>query len=184
MQALGKYDEIGKFWPKSVPMPAELRLLCDYALEHPDEAISGEFRLGGAREGQFRALVNGADQRLGQFGRGSTGSKYCVCLQVDGRTPIVHLGSEGDYLIVLGATFVDFLAELAVGYWELGHHVRIEENADGTPDLCGSEPNPTFSRWVEERFHIAIPKTAKKMQADAASPHDDFAAWLKQQVEY
>lgn len=56
------------------------------------------------------------NDRFGVFGAGSTGNLYAFWIDDSGQQKIVHLGSEGDELLVLGNTFIEFLQYLSIGY--------------------------------------------------------------------
>ena len=112
---------IRKGFPPSIRFPEELGLLCDWT-EQNGYPVSGSFELraddGEAIYWWFRS--HAADDRLAQFGAGADGSLYCVWKQADGREPIVHLGSEGDALMVLAGSIQEFITLLAVGDGEIG----------------------------------------------------------------
>lgn len=54
--------------------------------------------------------------RFGVFGAGSTGNLYAFWIDDKDEQKVIHLGSEGDNLLVLGNNFVEFLQYLSIGY--------------------------------------------------------------------
>lgn len=114
---------IRKGFPENINFPEELSMLCDWDSSKDGHVLSGGFELR-ADEGDTMFYYFGgrqADDCLAQFGAGPDGSLYCIWKQDDGRQPIVHLGSEGDSLMVLASDMREFLALLAVGYlWLVG----------------------------------------------------------------
>jgi hypothetical protein len=166
-------DAIQKGFPSSISFPEELGLLCDWT-EQNGYPISGYFELraddGEAIYWWFRS--HAADDRLAQFGAGADGSLYCVWKQDDGREPIVHMGSEGDALMVLASNMKEFITLLAVGYGEIGF-----EDLSAPPE-SQDDVNPRFQRWVAETFAVTIPSTGRDIVARATSEHDDFKIFV------
>ncbi len=167
-------DAIQKGFPASISFPPELELLCEWAEKHGDQ-ISGYFELraddGEAIYWWFRS--HAADDRLAQFGAGADGSLYCIWKQGDGREPVVHMGSEGDSLMVLAGTMKEFLRLLAVGYGELGF-----EDVSLPPE----EPddiNPSFQKWVEDTFDVIVPATGQEIVDRAHLEYDNFEAFVE-----
>ena len=164
---------IQKGFPSSITFPSELGLLCEWT-EKNGYPISGDFELR-ADDGEaiyWWFMSHAADDRLAQFGAGADGSLYCIWKQEDGREPIVHLGSEGDALMVLAGSMKEFIILLAIGYGELGFEDLSEppEEAEGG--------NPTFQKWVKKTFGATIPKTGQEIVERAGRDHDDFAAFV------
>lgn len=167
-------DAIQKGFPPSISFPPELGLLCEWT-EQNGYPISGYFELraddGDAIYWWFRS--HAADDRLAQFGAGPDGSLYCIWRQVDGREPIVHMGSEGDALTVLAGSMKEFITLLAVGYGEIG----FEDLS--VPPEAQDDVNPRFQRWVEETFAVAIPMTGQAIVNRAIHDHDDFESFVE-----
>ena len=166
-------ERIQKGFPSTIQFPEEFGLLCDWTKEN-GYPISGYFQLR-ADDGEaiyWWFWSHAADERLAQFGAGADGALYCIWKQEDGREPIVHLGSEGDALMVLAGDMKEFLTLLAIGYGELG----FEDLSIPPQDQECIQPK--FQSWVEETFQVKIPATGKEMVDRASSEHDDFAAFV------
>ncbi|MFI4862006.1 MAG: hypothetical protein ACIAXF_15170 [Phycisphaerales bacterium JB063] len=166
-------DTIQKGFPDSIHFPRELELLCEWC-DVNGYPISGCFEL---RADDCKAIYywfrsHAADDHLAQFGAGADGSLYCIWKQQDGREPIVHMGSEGDALMVLAGSMTDFIRLLAVGYEEIGF-----ENLSAPPEE-DSGINPHFQKWVAETFSVSIPATGSEIVEPAGRDHDDFKAFV------
>lgn len=171
-------DLIRRHFPSTIPFPAELAQLCQWHTENGDP-ISGDFRLDEDEYG-FIARWFGSDEdrelqpvedRFGLFGAGPDGSLYAIWLQDDGRSPIVHMGSEGQKNLVLAANMLDFVRLLAIGYAEIGFSEYYWE-----PQPEGI--NPRFQQWVTETFKVTIPVAGAAIIIPAQQEHDDFQAWI------
>jgi hypothetical protein len=164
---------IRKGFPPSIRFPEELGLLCDWT-EQNGYPISGYFELraddGEAIYWWFRSRA--AVDRLAQFGAGADGSLYCIWKQADGREPIVHMGSEGDALMVLAGNMKEFITLLAVGYGEIG----FEDLP--VPPVSQDDVNLTFQNWVEETFAVTVPPTGRDIVDRATREHHDFKAFV------
>ncbi len=171
-------NEIKKGFPSSITFPAELGILCDWLAENR-YPISGYFELraddGEAIYWWFRS--HAADDRLAPFGAGADGSLYCIWKQNDGREPIVHLGSEGDALMVLAADMKEFITLLAIGYGEIG----FEDLS--VPPQEEEDINPNFQKWVEDTFSVKIPATGEEIVDRATKKHEDFPAFVASVTE-
>ena len=89
-------NHLAQSFPPSIPLPRELRSLCDWVRDN-GYPISGYFELREHDDETLRCWF-GSDKAIGQlaqFGAGPDGSLYCIWRQEDGRMPIVHMGSEG-----------------------------------------------------------------------------------------
>ena len=166
-------NEILKGFLSAITFPVELGMLCDW-LEKNGYPISGYFELraddGEAIYWWFRS--HAADDQLAQFGAGADGSLYCIWKQSDGREPIVHLGSEGDALIVLASNMKEFITLLAIGYGEIG----FEDLS--VPPQEEEDINPKFQKWVEDTFSVKIPATGGEIVDRATKAHEDFPAYV------
>ncbi len=171
-------DAIKKGFPPSITFPDELGLLCDWR-EQNRYPISGYFELraddGEAIYWWFRS--HAADDRLAQFGAGADGSLYCIWKQEDGCEPIVHMGSEGNALMVLASSMKEFITLLAVGYGEIGFE-DLSQPPESQDDI-----NPRFQRWVEETFAVTVPAIGREIVERARQDHDDFAAFVNSVTE-
>src|SRR6476620_1817078 len=121
---MGRADRIEAEFPPGVKMPDELRRLCDF-LDRTGYPISGWMKL--RPEGECLKGWFGADSEawrdLAGFGAGPDGSSLAFWLYAGpdiSVAPVVHLGSEGDHLMVIADNFRDFLAVFGIGYAELG----------------------------------------------------------------
>jgi hypothetical protein len=156
-------------------MPPELRALCDY-LDRTDYPLSGYHRLrpeGAALKAWF-GDGSEAWRQLAGFGSGPDGSILVLWLHAGPDTaaaPVVHLGSEGDNLMVLADNVRDFLHLLAIGYNELGFC-----------DLSAPPPEPgTAERlrvWLASEFGIRPPATGAELVRRAQARHPDFEQWV------
>ena len=166
-------ESIKSGFPETISFPTELGLLCDWHEEN-GYPISGSFELraddGKAIYYWFRS--HAADHYLAQFGAGADGSLYCIWKQKDGREPIVHLGSEGDALMVLAANMRDFIRLLALGYDEIGFEDMSVAPSDAE---C---INPNFQAWVTETLGLVIPDRGSEITNAASKEHDDFEAFV------
>jgi len=163
-------------FPPNVPMPDQLRKLCDY-LDDTGYPISGYMRLrpeGEALKAWF-GPTSKAWKTLAGFGSGPDGSILAIWLY-PGRdvhnAPIVHMGSEGNKLQVIADDIGDFLRLFAIGYGELGFD-----------DLSLPPEEPASAQklrdWLELEFGITPPSTGKDIVTRAKSNHPDFAAWVE-----
>lgn len=166
-------SEIRAGFPSTITFPDELGLLCDWC-DRNGYPISGDFELraddGEAIYWWFRS--HAADDRLAQFGAGGDGSLYCIWKQADGREPVVHLGSEGDALLVLASSMREFVALLAIGYEEIGF-----DDLSAPPDDDESI-NVEFQNWVSDTLGVDIPKSGQAIVDRARNNHDDFPAFV------
>ena len=160
-------------FPSSIPVPYALDQLRQWTKKHGGP-ISGSFELRADTDGAIRhwfgtdAVLN----RFAMFGAGADGSPYTLWRQDDGRTPVVHLGSEGTNNFVLAADFVQFLRLLAVGYSEIGF-----ENLGLPPSPEGI--NPAFQTWVERMFFVKVPATGSLITEPAQRTHQNLQAWIE-----
>lgn len=163
-------------FPKTIAVPDPLVRLRQW-LETSGYPISGCFEL---RTDDCGAIHHwfGTDSildRLAMFGAGADGSPYAIWLQDDGRTPIVHMGSEGVKNFVLAPDFVQFLRLLAIGYDEIGFD-------DLSVPPTGKDVNPDFRDWVQTTFSVNIPVTGSEIAEPAKRNHQDFEAWIQRIV--
>jgi hypothetical protein len=169
-------NSLSKSFPAGIELPSAFRALCDWVAKN-GYPISGYFELREHDDETIRCWF-GCDAAVGdlaQFGAGADGSLYCLWRCPDGRTPIVHMGSEGDNNFVLAATPVDFLRLLAVGYDEIGF-----ADFDAPPPVGTGESsvNRSLQQWVEDSFGVTVPQTGSEITRDAQASHDDFQAWI------
>lgn len=162
-------------FPPGVTMPAEMRRLCDH-LDLTDYPISGYMKLrpeGEGLKGWFGASSEAWHQLAG-FGAGPDGSTLASWLYAGSdvaAAPIVHLGSEGDHMLVLADNFRDFLTLFGIGYGELGFDDL---------SLPPHEPESAerLRAWLAAEFGIHCPKTGIELVRRAQARHPDFAAWV------
>lgn len=165
-------QESAESFPASIPLPRELRALCDW-LETNGYPISGAFELR-KHEVETICLWFGSERAVGhlaQFGAGSDGCLYCIWRQGDGRSPIVHMGSEGQDNVVLASDALGFLRLLAIGYEDIGD---ADFSSPPEPDCA----NPAFQAWVSETYGVTIPKTGSEITLTAQETHGDFQSWI------
>ncbi len=168
-------DRIAAEFPPNVRMPDELRQLCDFQ-DRSGGYISGHMELGPQGEGLKAWFGPGSDaaQQLAGFAAGPDGSSLALWLYAGSDSapaPVVHLGSEGDRLIVLAANMREFLMLFGIGYSELGHD-----------DLSEPPENPESAAklrdWLLSEFQITTPKTGVEIVNNARSAHPDFEQWV------
>jgi hypothetical protein len=159
-------------FPAGIAVPPELESLCTWLAKH-GYPISGGFELYADEHESIRHWfgTDAVNDRFGVFGTGPDGSLYAIWRQDDGRTPIVHMGSEGQNNFVLAGKMLDFLRLLAVGYDEIGF-------ADLAAPPDGDGVNPAFRRWVEETFRTRVPATGVEIRSPAQASHQDFQSWI------
>lgn len=126
----------------------------------------GSYYISGCFEWQsddYEAITQwfGSDynDRFGVFGAGSSGNLYAFWIDDNGEQKIVHLGSEGDELLVLGNTFIEFLQYLSIGYddpYSEDFHLTINE-IQQRDKVDYSFP----AEQMEQHYH-----DAKKLQTD------------------
>src|SRR6476620_11602483 len=121
---MGRADRIEAEFPPGVKMPGEMRRLCDF-LDRTEYPISGSMKLRPEGEGLKGWFGAGSEawHQLAGFGAGPDGSTLASWLYAGpdvASAPVVHLGSEGDQLVVLADNFREFLALFGIGYGELG----------------------------------------------------------------
>jgi hypothetical protein len=112
-------DIIEAEFPPGIKMPPELRELCDF-LDRTGYPLSGYNRLRPEGESLKGWFGDGSEacRQLAGFGVGPTGSVLALWVYAGSDTtkaPVVHLGSEGDYLVVLADDFREFRP-----FWRLG----------------------------------------------------------------
>lgn len=115
-------ENIKKHMSEQIIVPAEFDEFYHWSQKQINKydhhcSISGSFEW---RADDYEALNSwfGLDvsDRFGVFGAGSTGNLYAFWIDDDGEQKIVHLGSEGGELHILGENFAEFLRFLAIGY--------------------------------------------------------------------
>ena len=113
--------------------------------------------------------------RLVPFAKTSGDGGYAALwLDEAGHQHIVHLGSEGEALCVLGKDAVDFLRLLAIGYNELCVGLTGPDEAPrDAPEFGTLVANPPFQDWVRTTFDVEIPATAGEI---VGRPPDSFAS--------
>ncbi|GJE19008.1 hypothetical protein [Methylobacterium marchantiae] len=156
-------DRFGTLQPLEPPYRGAVVL---FRIETEEEARS-------FAEGWFGTPDHAA--RLVPFARtGADGSYAAFWLDNEGEQHIVHLGSEGDGLCVLGETPLDFLRLLGIGHNELGTGLAQpdEEPAD-EPDYDMEVDNPPFREWLTTTYGVTIPA---KVSQIVPAPPDSFAA--------
>lgn len=171
-------EEFARSFPSSIPLPNELLALCHW-YQRNGTPISGYFRLC-QHEDQTIRFWFGSEKAIGSlgiFGATPDGSLYCVWRQDDGRTPIVHLGSEGEGNFVLASNTLDFLRLLAIGYDEIGF-------ADLSSPPDGEDVNPAFQAWVTDTFNVSIPEVGAEITRPAQDVHNDFQDWIDPRIGY
>jgi hypothetical protein len=172
---VGRADRIEAEFPPGVKMPDELRQLCDF-LDRTDYPISGWMKLrpeGEGLKGWFGAESE-AWRRLAGFGAGPDGSSLALWLyagQDTSAAPVIHLGSEGDHLMVVADNFRDFLALFGIGYAELGFDDLSKPPAE-------PESAARLREWLASEFNIQCPETGLELVRRAQKRHPDFAAWV------
>lgn len=165
-------DALAKSFPASISLPDEFRSLCDWVAAN-GYPISGFFELREHDDETIR-LWFGSEKAIGhlaQFGSGPDGSLYCIWRQEDGRSPFVHMGSEGQNNFVFATDALDFLGLLAIGYDELGFD-------DLSSPPAGERVSRRFQSWVSSTFNDSIPRTGCEITERAQRAHDDFQEWV------
>lgn len=172
-------ERIEAEFPPGITMPPELRMLCDY-LDRTGYPLSGHHKL--RPEGAaLRAWFGGdseATRQLAGFGAGADGSTLALWLYAGpdaSKAPVVHLGSEGDALMVLANDFREFLHLLGIGYGEIGF-----EDLDAPPQE--PESAERLRGWLASEFGIVPPETGGALVRAAKARHPDFAAWVQESV--
>lgn len=124
--------------------------------------------------------------RLVPFAKTSGDGGYAAFwLDDEGRQHIVHLGSEGEGLCILGSDPVEFLRLLAIGYSELCVGLTgPDEPPRDAPEYGTLVANPPFQDWVRTTFQVSIPATAGAIvgtPADslASASDDPFWNWVR-----
>ena len=172
---MGRADRIQAEFPSDVTMPDELRRLCDY-LDRTDYPISGYMKLRPEGEGLKGWFGEGSEawQQLAGFGAGPDGSTLALWLYAgrdSSNAPVVHLGSEGNSLIVLADNILDFLSLFGIGYGELGFDDLSEppEQPETAKDL---------REWLNAEFGIHPPATGIELVKRVQSQHPNFEKWV------
>jgi hypothetical protein len=173
---VGLADRIAAEFPPGVAMPDELRQLCAF-VERTDAPFSGLMNLGPEGEGLRAWFGEGCEawRHLAGFGNGPDGSIFALWLYggLDTtRSPIVHLGSEGDRLVVIADNLRAFLALLAIGYDELG----FDDLAKPPEKPQTAEP---LRQWVLSTFGIEAPRTGIELMRQAQMRHPSFERWIE-----
>lgn len=176
------FENICEGIPNDIQIPMELEKLCDWA-EQNGYPISGYFEIR-PDDGETMRYWLGSDDvshRFGIFGAGSSGEIYAIWKDDTGKQKIVHLGSEGDSLIILADDFVDFLRLLAIGYNDLGYDdltKSLEELGQNGYDMNGK--NQKFTNWVEKEFVVKIPRTGNEI---VDVNNKEFESWIEEQQQ-
>ncbi|MBW3599418.1 MAG: SMI1/KNR4 family protein [Planctomycetes bacterium] len=173
---MGRADKIEAEFPPGIRMPQELRRLCDF-LDRTDYPISGSMRLRPEGEGLKAWFGDGSDawRQLAGFGSGPDGSTLALWLYAGTDTstaPVVHLGSEGDHLMVIADNFRDFLALFGIGYGELGFDDLSKPPAE-------PETAARLREWLAAEFGISCAATGIELVQHAQACHPDFAQWVR-----
>lgn len=170
-------DALAASFPPKIELPQEIRALCAWVATN-GYPISGYFELRAHEDETLRCWFGNekAIGQLAQFGAGADGSLYCVWRRPDGSTPIVHLGSEGDALLVLAPTALEFLRLLAIGYGELGY-AELDKPATEEEEAA-EQIHPKFQQWVRDTFGVSVPETGVEIVAPGSAAHAIFAAWV------
>ncbi|TPN82796.1 hypothetical protein [Aquimarina algicola] len=160
-------EDIKEKIPPTIEIPKEFDLFYEWTKEHEEEVISGcfEWRSNYAEfiEGWFGA--NKAE-KFGMFGAGSTGNIYAFWINENGTQKIVHIGSEGEEMLIIADNFIDFLRFLAIGYDDpsedmnktiFDYYIGEYGEEEGQEEL-EYYVNTEFQNWVRETFNVTIPK--------------------------
>ena len=172
---MGRADRIEAQFPTGIKMPDEMRHLCDF-LDRTDYPISGYMKLRPEGEGLKGWFGNGSEawRQLAGFGAGPDGSSLASWLYAGtdvSAAPVVHLGSEGDQLVVLSDNFRDFLTLFGIGYGELGFD-------DLSKPPVEPESAERLREWLASEFGIRCPEAGIELVQRAQTRHPDFAAWV------
>lgn len=173
---MGRADRIEAEFPPGVKMPGEMRRLCDF-LDRTEYPISGSMKLRPEGEGLKGWFGAGSEawHQLAGFGAGPDGSTLASWLYAGpdvASAPVVHLGSEGDQLVVLADNFREFLALFGIGYGELGFD-------DLSRPPAKPESAERLRAWLAAEFGIRCPETGIELVRRAQALHPDFAAWVQ-----
>ena len=161
-------DNIKQTFPTEIDFPMELQLLCEWVEENGYDSIATDFRLGAAPNLVSSYFHNGGklEKHLVAFANSSDGGIFALWRTNEGQK-VVHLGSEGNNWFVLADDFADFVATLAIGYSNLA-----EDDLLNPP--VGNGPDAKFKTWVETKFGLRIPDSAKNIdKTDRA-----FTRWV------
>ena len=172
---MGRADRIEAEFPDGVTMPSELRALCDY-LDRTGYPLSGGNRLrpeGENLKGWFGDRSE-AWKQLAGFGARPDGSILALWMhagQDASSAPVVHLGSEGNSLVVLADSFREFLQLLAIGYGELGF-----DDLNAPP----KEPETAegLRTWLASEYGIYPAPSGAELVQKAQARHPDFGQWV------
>ena len=114
--------------------------------KHGEYFISGCFEWRSDNYDAIKHWFNfDCTERFGVFGAGLTGNLYAFWIDDEGEQKIVHLGLEGDNLLVLGNNFIEFLQYLSIGY----------------DDTCIDDFNATFEE-IKQRDNVDFKKVSKE----------------------
>lgn len=186
-----------------------------YATLFPEDAIARteneeegtEYVTGGTRIGFFpntraesqewvTAWLGNANaealSRLHIFCRtGGDGSAGALWRDDEGDMQIVHLGSGSGsvWMGQIGATPLDFLRLLAIGYEEICWPEEFPFAPDGPEDAYGPRsryiaPNTAYRTWLVSTFATTIPQRGADIireapSMDAAQSDDPFWQWMR-----
>lgn len=173
---MGRADQIAAEFPPGVSMPSELRALCDY-LDRSGYPLSGGNRLRPEGETLKGWFGDGSEawKQLAGFGAGPDGSILALWMyagQDSSNAPVVHLGSEGNSLVVLADSFREFLQLLAIGYGELGF-----DDLNAPPKEPGTAEG--LRAWLASEYGIRPAPSAAELVRRAQSRHPDFGQWVQ-----
>lgn len=171
-------SDLEKNLPEGEMVPDLLKNLLDF-----------ERALGAFYSGDFELFAHGAssvlhwfdgDSAMGDqfviFGSGGDGSLYGfwrypgISMR---EAPVVFLGSEGDVVLVLASTFLDFLALLTLGKESLGYCVAA---LDLTAEEADDPSLKAFRWWAAEQYGITVPEDGSAIVQTAQNTHPDLDA--------
>lgn len=169
-------DSLSAAFPSTIPFPREICSLYEWTTAN-GYPISGYFELCDHDDETLRCWFGTrlAIGDLAQFGVGADGSLYCVWRSPDGSFPVVHLGSEGDAILVLAPSPLEFLRLLAIGYDEIGF---ADLASPPTEEDREENVNPAFQKWVTETYGVSLPATGAEIVDLDAPKHLAFQQWI------
>ena len=209
-------DEMRIRLPRGFTLPQEIAALFDWIEErgllHESQRVPGErfgtlqpleepyrgavvlFRVESEEEARAYAEAwfgdANAATRVVPFARtGADGSYAAFWLDDEGRQRIVHLGSEGDGLCVLGDEPLDFLRLLAIRHNQLGSGLADPYTPPvDEPDYAMEVDNPPFREWLTSTYGVTIPETISQIvpappDSFATTSDDPFWQWVRRRQE-
>lgn len=175
-------SDFAKNYPEASMVSDVLRSLWEFQSDL-GTFYSGDFELSATGASSVLHWFDGDSAMSDQFiifGIGGDGSLYGFWrypgIQMRD-APVVFLGSEGDVVLVLANTSMEFLTLLTLGKEGLGY-CAVE--SDLTPEEADESSLEVFRRWAAEHYGITVPEDGRAIVEAAQNAHPDLDAAISE----